>query len=54
MNRKGCGIKTVVRGIRATDEFWEICQEVAERENTTRNELIVKVLNKYIKRKYKK
>ena len=49
-NRKGCGIKTNIRSIRAEDEFWEMCTKTCEIEKTTRNELIVRVVSKYCKK----
>ena len=44
---------TVVRGIRATDEFWSKCDIVARLENTDRNKLIVKIMNDYYENKMK-
>lgn len=42
--------KTVVRGIRAPQNFWERCDVVANREQKTRNDLIVKVVSEYCKK----
>lgn len=39
--------KTIVRGIRASQNFWDNCDKVAEQEQKTRNDLIVKVVSKY-------
>lgn len=46
--------KTVVRGIRASDRFWERCDEEAHRQETTRNKLIVAVVNDYLEKKCSK
>jgi predicted DNA-binding ribbon-helix-helix protein len=46
-NVKGCGILTVVRGIRAEQSFFDNCDKVAEIECTNRNELIVRVVKEY-------
>ena len=51
-NHKGCGIKTVVKGVRAEQAFFERCDKVAEKEQTNRNELIVRVVNCYCVDKY--
>lgn len=50
-NVKGCGIKTKVKSIRAEEEFWNKCDKVAEIEKTNRNELIVRVAEKYCTKK---
>lgn len=47
-NKKGCGIKTVVRGLRAEKSFFDNCDKVAEAEKTTRNELILRVVGEYL------
>lgn len=52
-NVKGCGISTVVKGIRADEKFWDNCEKVAKLRKTTRNELIVKVMNRYCERTLK-
>lgn len=44
---------TVVRGIRATDMFWEKCNIIARLEKTDRNKLIVKVMEEYYEQKMK-
>lgn len=44
---------TVVRGIRATDMFWEKCNIIARLEKTDRNKLIVKVMEEYYEQKIK-
>jgi predicted DNA-binding ribbon-helix-helix protein len=38
---------TVVRGIRATDSFWDKCDEIAKKEGLNRNQLVVNVIEKY-------
>lgn len=43
--------KTVVRGIRASDSFWGRCDEEAHRQNTTRNKLIISIINEYLDKK---
>lgn len=53
-NTKGSGITTIVKGIRAESEFWEKCEKIAEKEQTNRNELIVRVVSKYCDKKGKK
>lgn len=53
MNRKGCGITTIVAGIRIDPSIWAACQEAAQSENLTRNEVIVREICKYLKRKSK-
>ena len=40
--------KTVVKGIRASQEFFDKCDLVAKAEGVDRNKLIVRVVNKYI------
>lgn len=40
-------MKTKVRGIRASEEFWEKCRKVAKKKNTDVNKLIVSRMNKY-------
>ena len=49
-NHCGCGIKTVVKGIRAEQEFFDKCDAIAEIEDTNRNELIVRVVKKYFEK----
>jgi predicted DNA-binding ribbon-helix-helix protein len=40
-------VKTKVRGIRASQDFWDKCQKVAKSKNTDVNKLIVSRINKY-------
>ena len=40
--------KTVVKGIRASQEFFDKCDLVAKAEGVDRNKLIIRVVNKYI------
>lgn len=42
---------SVVKGVRADSEFWTMCDNVANGENTSRNELIVRVVAQYCERK---
>ena len=39
--------KTVVKGIRASQEFFDKCDLVAEAEGVDRNKLIVRVMSEY-------
>lgn len=41
------GKDTVVRGLRAEQSFWDMCDTVALMELITRNELIIRVVIKY-------
>lgn len=41
-------VPTTVKGIRAENYFWEKCAAVAKKENTSRNELIVRVVSEYL------
>ncbi len=41
-------VPTCVKGIRAETSFWEKCDYVAEVEDTSRNELVVRVVSKYL------
>lgn len=45
--------KTIVRGVRATQSFWDKCDTVAEAQGTDRNKLIVCVVSKYCDKKAK-
>jgi predicted DNA-binding ribbon-helix-helix protein len=45
--RRNTRAKSSVRGIRAADEFWDVCQKVAKQENTSVNELVVREVYKY-------
>ena len=47
-NKRNSCIPTCVRGIRAENTFWEKCDCVAKVEETTRNELVVRVVSKYL------
>lgn len=40
--------KTVVKGIRASQEFFDKCDLFAKAEGVDRNKLIVRAVNKYI------
>lgn len=40
-------VETKVRGIRADDDFWEMCDKFARLEATSRNELIIRVVTQY-------
>ena len=46
-NKRNSFIPTKVVGVRAENSFWELCASTAERENTTRNDLIVSVVRDY-------
>lgn len=39
--------KTVVKGIRASQEFFDKCDLVAKAEGVDRNKLIIRVVNEY-------
>lgn len=41
---------TVVRGIRAEASFFEMCDDVARENGTTRNTLILTAVNEYCKK----
>lgn len=45
--------RTMVRSLRAEKEFFDKCSLVAKREETNVNELIVRVVSEYIKKKGK-
>jgi predicted DNA-binding ribbon-helix-helix protein len=51
-NHKGCGVLTVVRGIRAEQCFFDKCDEIAVLEDTNRNELIVRIVKDYCEVNY--
>lgn len=53
-NARNSFVPTEVKGVRAEKEFWEKCDKVAKVENTSRNELIVRVADKYCNRKLEK
>jgi hypothetical protein len=42
--------KTVVKGIRASQEFFDKCDLVAKSEGVDRNKLIIRVVSEYIDR----
>lgn len=42
--------KTVVKGIRASQEFFDKCDLVAKSEGVDRNKLIVRVVGEYVDR----
>lgn len=48
------GVPTTVKGVRAENSFWEKCDTTAESEGSTRNELIVRVVEKYCEAKENK
>lgn len=52
-NRRNSFTPTIVKSIRAEPEFFELCNNVAKQEKTTRNELIVRVMVKYCKTRVK-
>jgi hypothetical protein len=40
-------VKTIVRGVRADSELWELCDLVADRKDISRNELILLAIYEY-------
>jgi predicted DNA-binding ribbon-helix-helix protein len=46
-NVRGCGIKTVVRGVRVEPMLWERLGDLAKEMGLTRNEMIVSALYEY-------
>jgi predicted DNA-binding ribbon-helix-helix protein len=40
-------MKTRVKGVRASDEFWEKLQKVAKLKGITMNSIVVNATNKY-------
>lgn len=46
-NNKWTGIKTVVKGLRAEQSFFDKVEMVAKAENISKNELIVRVVSEY-------
>ena len=46
-NNKWTGIKTVVKGLRAEQSFFDKVELVAKAENISKNELIVRVVGEY-------
>lgn len=49
-HKYGAFVETHVKGVRADLNFWDSVDEVAKREKTTRNNLIVRVMIDYIMR----
>lgn len=49
-HKYGDFVETHVKGVRADRNFWDSVDEVAKRERTTRNNLIVRVMIDYIMR----
>ena len=49
-NKRNSFIPTIVKGVRAEPEFFELVDERANAESTSRNELIVRVMTKYCER----
>jgi predicted DNA-binding ribbon-helix-helix protein len=47
-NKPNSFVPTRVIGIRAEQFFWESVEEVAMRQNLSRNGLIIKVMSEYI------
>lgn len=43
-------MKTRVRGIRASSEFWEKCAKVAKIKKTDVNKMVLSTMNKYCNR----
>lgn len=52
-NKRNSFIPTKVRGVRAEVSWWEMCENVAEIEDTKVNELIVRVVAEYCENKEK-
>lgn len=50
-NIRNSFVPTSVRGVRAEDTFWEMCENTAKKEGITRNALIVKVVGCYCENK---
>ena len=50
-NNKWTGIKTVVKGLRAEQSFFDKVESVAKAENISKNELIVRVVSEYCEKK---
>ena len=46
-HRKNTFTTTIVKGVRAEEDWWDKCDVVAGREETSRNELIVRVVEQY-------
>lgn len=42
--------KTIVRGIRAKQSFWDKCDLMAKKEGIDRNKLIIREINNYFKK----
>ena len=54
--KRGCGpppkygVKSVVKSVRVPGDLWESLGTVAEREGTTRNQIIVETMQRKVKR----
>lgn len=46
-NIRNSNVTTKVRSVRADTEFWDMCDNTAKNENTSSNELIVRVVYEY-------
>lgn len=51
-NKRNSFVETKVVGVRADLSFWDMCDNKAKSENTTRNNLIVSVMCDYCGVKY--
>ena len=47
VNRKGCGVKSFVKGVRADKAFWDSCEKAALVEGISANALIVYAVKRY-------
>ena len=52
--RRGEGVPTTVKGIRAENSFWDMCDSVSKIEGTSRNDFIVGVVSKHCKKVVKR
>jgi predicted DNA-binding ribbon-helix-helix protein len=50
-NTRNSFTETKVRSVRAEPAFWEMCDSIAKEENTSTNELIVRVVYEYCNNK---
>jgi predicted DNA-binding ribbon-helix-helix protein len=50
-NKRNSFVPTKVIGVRAECAFWDLCDETARAENTTRNGLVIKAVSDYIENK---
>ena len=48
MKEKDYKPKTIVKGIRASEEFFDKCDLVAKAEGVDRNKLIIRVVSEYL------